>query len=75
MKECKKAIGPEQSGPFLFQAEGGFKMNAVLKAFREEHGCRYCFYYRNKCEAKGICVFDFLPMDALEEDVELFLIS
>lgn len=27
-------------------------MNAVLKAFREEHGCRYCFYYRNKCEAK-----------------------
>ncbi len=50
-------------------------MDAVIKAFREEHECKYCMYYKTLCKATNICVFDFLPMDALEEDVELFLIS
>ncbi len=50
-------------------------MGTALKAFREEHGCRYCLYFRSKCNGRDRCVFDFLPMDALEEDVELFLIS
>jgi len=50
-------------------------MNTILKAFREEHECKYCLYFKTKCKAKERCVFDFLPLDALDEEVELFLIS
>ena len=50
-------------------------MKQILKVFRAEHDCKYCIYYKNKCKAIDRCVFDFLPLDALEEDVELFLIS
>ncbi len=50
-------------------------MNSIIKDFRNSHECRYCLYYRDKCKAKDACVFDFIPADSLEEDIEVFFIS
>lgn len=49
-------------------------MKADLKAFREEHECKYCLYFRGKCKARDRCVFDYLPIESLEEDIELFFV-
>lgn len=50
-------------------------MDELLKLFRQQHDCKYCLYYRKECKAKDRCVFDYLPYDSVEEEVELFLIS
>ena len=50
-------------------------MDAMLKEFRKQHECKYCVYFKKECSAKERCVFDYLPFDSVEEEVELFLIS
>ena len=50
-------------------------MNSSVSAFRKKHGCKICPYYKKGCKGTERCVFDFLPFDNVEEEVELFLIS
>ena len=50
-------------------------MKSLLSAFRKEHGCRLCPYYKKECKASERCVLDHIPFDDVEEEVELFLIS
>lgn len=50
-------------------------MDEVLKRFREEHDCKYCLYFRKGCRARDRCVFDILPYDSLETEIELFMLS
>ena len=50
-------------------------MKTGIREFRREHDCRNCLYYMNLCKAWQYCVYDFLPEDALEEDVELFIVG
>ena len=49
-------------------------MKEEIKIFRSDHDCKYCMYYKEKCKATDRCVFDYLPIDSLEEDVELFFV-
>ena len=58
---------------FVSGKEGN--MNESVREFREEHGCKYCLYYKSQCDGNERCVFDYLPIESLEEDVELFLMS
>jgi len=50
-------------------------MAGKIRKFRKEHDCILCLYYKNKCKADKICVFDYLPIESLEEDVELFIVG
>jgi len=50
-------------------------MDEIVKMFRKKHDCKYCLYFRKECKAQERCVFDYLPYDSVEEEVELFLIS
>ncbi len=49
-------------------------MKESLRVFRKEHECKDCMYYRKECKARDRCVFDYLPPESLDEDIELFLI-
>ena len=49
-------------------------MDDEVMIFRSDHDCEYCLYFIKKCRAKDRCVFDYLPIDSLEEDVELFFV-
>lgn len=50
-------------------------MDEQIMSFRKEHDCRYCLYFMKICKAAMYCVFDYLPMDSLEEDVVLFILG
>ena len=59
---------------FQFDQKGGWDVDEQIMRFRKEHDCRYCLYYMKICKAVMYCVFDYLPLDSLEEDVVLFIL-
>lgn len=42
--------------------------------FQIEHDCVCCLYFKRPCKAFGRCVFDYLPIDSPDEDIELFFV-
>ena len=60
---------------FLILKKRRAEMDEQIMSFRKEHDCRYCLYFMKICKAAMYCVFDYLPMDSLEEDVVLFILG
>jgi len=50
-------------------------MDPGVKAFREEHECKCCLYYKKECKADKRCVFDYIPTETLDEEIEVFFIT
>lgn len=60
---------------FLFHGKEGLYMDPKIKLFRESHDCKFCVYFLKQCKAKKRCVFDYLPIDSKDEEIEVFFIE
>jgi hypothetical protein len=64
---------PAKRSLFLFK-EGGRRMDEELTDFMIEHDCEYCLYFLKACRAIDRCVFDHLPPEWPDEDIEMFFV-